>query len=216
MAEEPDTDQAGTMAAMKKSPGSYHHGDLRTALIEETERMIAAGTLDQITLGELGNRLGVARSAPYRHFPGKNDLLCTVATRAFERMHERWRAICADESLPLLARVRSIMRAYFNFALTHGDEYRLMYREGLVGENESPRLLAAREAVFGELVELILACQQAGLIERKDPEEQVLFCWAPFHGMASFVIDQHLPAELFEAMLEWSIESVLRGLGAKV
>jgi hypothetical protein len=30
--------------------------------------------------------------------------------------------------------------------------------------------------------------------------------------MASFVIDQHLPAELFESMLEWTIESMLRGL----
>lgn len=200
---------------MKKPAGSYHHGDLRTALIEETERMIEANALDGVTLGELGKRLGVVRSAPYRHFASKNDLLCAVATRAFERMHRRWRQICHDDSLPMLERLRTVARVYFDLAVNHRDQYRLMYREGLVGDNESKELLAAREAVFGELAALFALYQKQGLIDPGDPEEQLLFCWAPFHGMASFVIDEHFPGELFEGMLEWTIESVLRGLGAK-
>jgi AcrR family transcriptional regulator len=201
-------------ASTKKPTGAYHHGDLRGALIRETERMIAADEFDRVTLNELGRRLGVARSAPYRHFSGKNELLCEVAERAFERMRRQWHCIRTDESRPLLERMRTVMRAYFELALAHRDQYRLMYREALVGDNETPALAASREAVFAELVRLLLDCQAEGLIAPGDPEVQLLFCWAPLHGMASFVIDQHVPADLFESMLEWTVESVLRGLGA--
>lgn len=200
---------------MKKPPGSYHHGDLRSALIEETERMIAADHLDQVTITVLGRRLGVARSAPYRHFVGKTDLLCAVATRAFARRCTQWHQIRTDRSLPALERLRSLMRAYFAFAVEHRDEYRLMYRENLVGENESDELATAREDLFAEITQFMLDAQAAGAIAVGDPQEQVLFCWAPFHGMASFVLDQHLPVELFEGILERTIESVLRGLGCE-
>ena len=107
------------------------------------------------------------------------------------------------------------MRAYFAFAAEHRDEYRLMYRENLVGENESDELATAREDLFAEITQFMLDAQAAGAIAVGDPQEQVLFCWAPFHGMASFVLDQHLPVELFEGMLERTIESVLRGLGCE-
>jgi AcrR family transcriptional regulator len=196
----------------RKRNGSYHHGDLKAALIAETERMVAADELDRVTLDELSRRLGVARSAAYRHFRGKDELLCAVATRAFARMRGWWHDIRTDAALSTDERFRKLMRTYFRFALANQDCYRLMYREGLVGERESPELAAAREAVFAEVVALMEAGQRDGLVAAGDAEAQVLFCWAPFHGMASFVIDQHLPAELFESMLEWTIESMLRGL----
>lgn len=197
---------------MKKPKHSYHHGDLRAALIQETERMIGENQLDQVTLGQLGKNLGVARSAPYRHFENKNDLLCEVAVRAFSRMRDAHRAIRLDDNLSFEDKLSATAHAYFRLAVEQPDYYRLMYREGLVGENESPALKAIREKVLAELVMLLQEGQQQGRIGCGDPEIQALFCWAPFHGMASFVIDDHLPAELFQSMLDWSIESVIKGL----
>jgi AcrR family transcriptional regulator len=197
---------------MTSSRTSYHHGDLRAALIDETERMIAANELDQVTLNELGKRLGVARSAPYRHFKNKNELLCEVATRAFERTRDMSRAIRLDPGLSPAEQLRALARAYFQFAVDNPDFYRLMYREGLVGAAESPALAAMREQDFAELAMMLEAAQAQGVIAAGDVETQALFCWAPFHGMASFVVDQHIPKELFLGMLDWTVETILKGL----
>jgi len=195
-----------------KERDSYHHGDLRAALIDETERMVAANALGQITLIELGRRLGVARSAPYRHFRNKNALLCEVAVRAFARTRDMTRAIRLTPGLSPAERLQALARAFFNFAVDHPDWFRLMYREGLVGAAESPALAAMREADFAELVLLLAEAQEAGQIARGDLETQALFCWAPLHGMASLVVDQHLPKELFAGMLDWTVTGILKGL----
>jgi AcrR family transcriptional regulator len=198
---------------MKKSRTRYHHGDLRTALVDETERMVEADELDKVTLNELGKRIGVARSAPYRHFGNKNELLCEVAVRAFSHMLVSDRRIRENADLDTAEKLRAMAHAYFDIAVNHRDRYRLMYREGLIGESESPALLAVREEVFAELVMILAEGQKRGRIAEGDLEAQALFCWAPFHGMASFVIDEHIPAELFREMLDWTVDSVLRGLG---
>lgn len=197
---------------MTTSRTSYHHGDLRAALIDETERMIADNELGRVTLQELGRRLGVARSAPYRHFKNKNELLCEVATRAFERSRDLSRAIRLDPALAPAAQLRALARAYFEFAVENPDFYRLMYREGLVGEAESPALAAMREQDFAELVLMLERAQAEGVIAAGDLETQALFCWAPFHGMASFVVDQHIPKELFLGLLDWTVDTILKGL----
>ena len=197
---------------VKKTRTTYHHGNLRTALIDETERMVAANELDKVTLSELGQRLGVARSAPYRHFQSKQELLCEVAVRGFARMRDRNRAFRLDASKNVRERFRAIAHAYVEFAVANPDFYRVMYREDLVGENETPALLAVREETFFEMILLMEEGQREGVIVEGDPEAQVLFCWAPFHGMASFAIDQHFPADVFRGMLDWSIDSVLKGL----
>lgn len=197
---------------MSQARDSYHHGDLRAALIAETERMVVANALDHVTLNELARRLGVSRSAPYRHFKTKNALLCEVAVRAFERMRDMSRAIRLDPELSPGEQLRALARAYFQIALDTPDVYRLMYREGLVGEEESPALAAVREEDFAELAMILEAAQTQGLIAPGDIETQALFCWAPFHGMASFVIDQHLPKELFLGMLDWTVDTILEGL----
>ncbi|MBU0656373.1 MAG: TetR/AcrR family transcriptional regulator [Gammaproteobacteria bacterium] len=197
----------------KKRKGVYHHGNLRVALVLETEQMLAANELDQITLIELGKRLGVARTAPYRHFASKSELLCEVATRAFARLTAQDRAIRLEAGLNPIGRLRKLARHYFHFAVNNRDYYRLMYRENLVGNNESTELAAAREENFAEFVWLLEECQQAGLIDTADLETQALFCWAPFHGICSLIIDQHLPEDMFADTLDWHIDAVLRGLG---
>ncbi len=194
----------------------YHHGDLKAALIAETERMIDADQLDQVTLNELGKRLGVARSAPYRHFASKQELLAGVAARAFERMRERLTRHRLTPGLDPLTRFRNLVHDYMDFAIHNRDCYRLMYRESLVGENGTPELDFLRDDTCGQVAQILQESQDLGLIHAGDVDAQLLFSWAPFHGMASLIIDRHLAAEQLEALLDWSIDGVLRGLGADI
>lgn len=176
--------------------------------------MVAANQLDLVTMNELSARLGVARSAPYRHFKSKGALLCAVATRAKERVHVMVRSHLQDNSRTFSDRFKGFSRAFYAFSIANPDFYKLLYRENLVEENQTSELAVAREGVFVGLVDFLLEGQELGEIRQSDVETQVMFWWTTFHGMVSFVLDRHFPEEYFSGMLDSIIDALLRGLGA--
>ena len=70
----------------KKRADRYHHGDLRRALSEEAVRTIQAEGVERLTLRAVGQRLGVSRTALYRHFTDKSALLAAVAAEGFRML----------------------------------------------------------------------------------------------------------------------------------
>ena len=78
---------------MTNQAGTYHHGDLRAALLAEAAAMIAEGGAASVTMRAIGRRLGVSRAAAYRHFADKTALLVAVATDGFNRLKGRLQAI---------------------------------------------------------------------------------------------------------------------------
>ena len=67
---------------------TYHHGDLERALVDTAVRMIQEEGIQALTLRGVGARLGVSRTALYRHFDDKQALLARVASEGFKRFHE--------------------------------------------------------------------------------------------------------------------------------
>src|SRR4030095_16620746 len=76
-------------AAARKRPDRYHHGDLAPALVSETLRLIQSRGVEAVTLRHVGQRLGVSRTALYRHFTGKAALLAAVSDEGFRTLRER-------------------------------------------------------------------------------------------------------------------------------
>src|SRR5215468_2671037 len=72
----------------RKPRQRYHHGNLRRALLDEALATIAADGPEALTLREIGARLGVSRTALYRHFADKEALLEAVATEGFRTLRE--------------------------------------------------------------------------------------------------------------------------------
>jgi len=56
----------------------YHHGDLRTAMIEKGIELINEGGMDALSLRKVAAACGVSHSAPYAHFANKEELLDTI------------------------------------------------------------------------------------------------------------------------------------------
>lgn len=198
---------------MQEKRTSYHHTDLAEALIRETDMLLAEGKLDGITLQELGKRLGVAPSAPYRHFASKNLLFCAVATRACGYFRDLLHAVRIQVGLPPEVRLQQMVMTYFSFALENPDRYRLLFREPLVGENQTPALAESRARSFEELLLMLAECQNAGVIRQDDREQQALFVWSTMHGMSSLLVDKHLRlGETQDNCIAFLCESILRGL----
>ena len=69
--------------------GRYHHGNLPDALVETAIALIGEGGAAAFSMAEASRRLGVAPSAPYRHFADRDALLAAVAVRAVGLLGEQ-------------------------------------------------------------------------------------------------------------------------------
>ena len=94
---------------------SYHHGDLRNALIDGAVELIAERGVRGFSLAEVGRRAGVSAAAPYRHFADREALLAAVAVRALNEFSELIVG-AAPESLTAEQRLEAIVAAYVRFA----------------------------------------------------------------------------------------------------
>ena len=78
--------RSGANRPKKKRAGQYHHGDLRRALLEEALRTIQTDGVEHLTLRAVGEKLGVSRTALYRHFSDKQALLAAVGREGFRML----------------------------------------------------------------------------------------------------------------------------------
>ena len=196
--------------------GTYHHGDLRAALIAEAATMIAEGGAASVTMREIGRRLGVSRAAPYRHFPDKAALLVAVAATGFQRLNHRLRSIDADAPRSRVERFRRMGEEYVRFALENPAHYRLMYGREALTRQDLPELREAANALFEQLVALFRAHQRSGGIKRQDPRAQAYIAWSAVHGLASLVIEGQIRASVdVDGLIRQTTRTLLDGMSAR-
>src|ERR687895_654104 len=73
----------------RKRQHTYHHGDLPRALLREAVRVIDKEGISALTLRGVGQKVGVSRTALYRHFTDKSSLLAAVAAEGFRTLRGR-------------------------------------------------------------------------------------------------------------------------------
>jgi AcrR family transcriptional regulator len=109
--------------------GRYHHGGLRDALVETAIGLLGERGTAAFSMAEASRRLGVAPSAPYRHFAGRDALLAAVAVRAAELLAERLARQAA--SGPPERRLAAAAAAYVRFADEHRPLFQALAGSGL-------------------------------------------------------------------------------------
>ncbi len=181
---------------MQPQEKSYHHGDLRTALVEAAEAVLTERGVEGFTLRECARRAGVSHAAPAHHFKDAKGLLTEVAALGFERLTEAERNARDDESDPK-NRLLGTGIGYVRFAIEHPAQFQLMFQKGLV-DHSNARLAAASSAAFQVFIqaysELYGVTFPAGM--HKDTDPSVMREWALVHGFATLVVQGQLgPAQ---------------------
>ena len=146
---------------------TYHHGDLRGAVLEEAGKILEAEGLGALSLREVARRAGVSHNAPYRHFPDRDHLLAALVEEGFQMF--------ADE---LAKRPRREMgEAYVEFALAHPQRFRLMFGGTVKLENRDRRAYEALLQSFSDLGD--------------DAQYAAAAAWSLVHGLAQLLLDGH-------------------------
>jgi len=140
----------------------------------------------------VGERLGVSRSALYRHFTDKQSLLATVGTEGFRTLRQ-----ALGDAWERSGRGRvgfeAMARAYVQFAVANPSHYRVMFGGFIESAAKDEHFIAEAKAAFQVLVDALIEQQSAGDIRRDDPVLMARFLWALVHGTAMLVIDGQLP-----------------------
>jgi AcrR family transcriptional regulator len=169
---------------------TYHHGNLREALIEASLHLIEESGPKALTLREAARRAGVSHNAPYRHFADKDALLAAIAADGFERLTATMEKRIASGRTPL-EWLNLAGRGYLEFALDAPSHYAVMFGVPLDAKLY-PALRDAGERAFGVLVRCIEDCRAAGAIACDDVPTCARVAWTLVHGIATLVTSGQL------------------------
>lgn len=180
---------------LTKRPGTFHHGDLRRALLRAAEILLEREGPLGVGLRAIARLAGVSQAAPYRHFPDREAILAALAEQGLRELGDRM--VAAAEANPdpretLLA----IAEAYVALAAERPHVFRLMFGPEVADKERYPGVLAAGLRAYQVLLDAIAAGQKAGAVGRGDPADLALCQWACVHGIASLAVDGRLADRL--------------------
>ena len=192
----------------------YHHGDLKTQLVEAVRQLLEEKGPEGFSIAEASRLAGVSTAAPYKHFKDRPAILKAVALDGLARLEADMRASIVDLPKGSLARINAIGHAYIDFARNGPGVFRLAF--GLTeGHNDDPDLMEQGQACFA-----ILLTAVADVLKLAPDAPEVGFraymLWSFVHGHCFLVIDEKLSTKKIEideqAMLSVASQGIL-GVG---
>jgi AcrR family transcriptional regulator len=174
------------LVSRKPRKPAYHHGNLRAALIEGGVQLIQEEGLRALTLRGIGNRLGVSRSAAYRHFTDKAALLSAISEAGFIEFGNVLKAAKDGAPTDFASRMDAMGVAYVRFAREHRAHFEVMF-----GEPPAPGSPAAEAGAraFGILEQTIREGQECGEVRPGDSKLLARAVWAMSHGISTLRLD---------------------------
>jgi len=188
----------------------YHHGDLRTALLDAAEALIRERGLDGWSLREASIRIGVSPSAAYHHFDSRDGLVCALSERVLARLGERLGRAAGRARGGRQQRLIAVGRSYVHWAMDDPAVARLVFGAGHT-ERETPLSPHPHDVLVAELDRLV----QAGELPAAARPGAEFIVWAALHGLATLLADGLIRLDSQRAVgreVERLVQAVLTGL----
>jgi AcrR family transcriptional regulator len=173
---------------------SYHHGDLRQAMLDEAARMIEQQGLEGLSLRAMARAVGVTHAAPANHFGDLTGLLSELAAEGYRRFAAGLVAAIEAAGTDTTARGRAMAHTYVGFARDSPGLFTLMFRSGRL-DAERPALKDAI-AVARQVLQSAVAEQGGGAASPLAATAQATARWALVHGYAVLLLEGRLKGAL--------------------
>lgn len=174
---------------MRKRRDSYHHGDLRRAILDAALEIVTEqGGAAAVTLREAARRVGVSHNAPYRHFEDRGAILAALAEEGFTALARALREARADVT-DAEERFVATGLAYLAFTRARPGHVGVMFAPELV-KGRTRALQAAANDAFQVLKELAL---DAGVGDPAEARRLGTIVWAFLHGLAGLAARKQIP-----------------------
>jgi AcrR family transcriptional regulator len=159
---------------------SYHHGNLREALVEAAVELGREKGPDGIVIREVARRTGVSHNAAYRHFADRDELLHEVARVGMDGlsavMLQRVKRVRVSDPVERARRrLREVGKAYVDYAIAEPGLFAVAFKGLPFDELSGPYEL---------LTDALDECLEVGFMPEEKRPGAELTCWAGVHGFA--------------------------------
>lgn len=187
----------------RKPLNTYHHGDLRDALVQAALQQVELGGPEAISISALARKLGVSQPAPYRHFADREALLAAVTAEAFRQFSATLRESIGKPSKR--SKLSRLAQATLAFGLRRNGIYRLMFASRIMAcaPRDDELHDAARETF--DLVLEALEAPAVGLLR----ERHALQIWASLHGVVMLAEQGLLTGQVAQMTREELVEDIV-------
>jgi AcrR family transcriptional regulator len=194
-----------------KSKNTYHHQNLRTALLENAEKLMGERGIAGLTLRELAERSNVSRQAPYHHFPSKHALLCAIAERSFDDLNDLLDQTGINDATSIQERLKDYVIAYVRYAAENPEKYELMFGAITRRNDPSPELKEKGHATFRRYTNIIRQFKEHGdMPDYFDETRMSQITWATLHGLCRLKTDGvFISLEAVEEMSLYAADMIL-------
>ena len=166
---------------------SYHHGNLRQALIDAGLKLINQNGEESLSLRKVAAECNVSHAAPYAHFKDKEELIDAIKNNVTERFMEELESSIAGKATADEA-IIAMGRTYVTFFHKHPDYYIFLFgKQNITAhmkmnreyKDDYPPFLLLRRMYLKHL-------EENGLEKTIDEQEiDIIKIWSIVHGMAS-------------------------------
>jgi AcrR family transcriptional regulator len=186
---------------------SYHHGNLQEALILAAKKMVRDDGAEHLSLRAVAAQVGVSPSAAYHYFPDKDALISGVGQVLFDELADlqkrRIEGFPGDDADSARKRFRALGEAYFDWAVTEPNLFRLMFGAFCSIEEDDGSQIKREESLAWKLLQKGLDdLLSAGAINPAMRPYGEILAWSAVHGACALIIEGHLPKEAFGSVLD--------------
>ncbi len=203
-------------AAPASDKRPYHHGDLRSALLEHAVRILRTEGLEALTLRAVARAAGVSQTAPYRHFADRRALMAAIAADGFRELNRAMGEAMAQGGGR--QGFKGIAIAYVRFARANPALYRVMFGPEVANTGDLPDLASAGRSALGFVQAGLEQLQKAGLVKAGDAAIMAVTLWAALHGLVSLILDGQAETVTpdIDALVEATAQLVMFGLAPRI
>lgn len=168
---------------------NYHHGDLKKSLIQAGIDILSEEGISGLSLRKVAQRAGVSHNAPYFHFNDKLALIAAISTEGYRTLYEQLVNIIDIYKADPHRQLVEAAFMYLRFAQTKPAHFKVTFSNAVEREDAYPALVEMADNLLGELIKIVDACQQVGILRPAPVGAMAVSVWSAVHGFTSLLID---------------------------
>ena len=170
----------------QKANNSYHHGNVKEALVDVAMQLIEADEVELISLRRLSKEVGVTPSAVYNHFSDKNALMLAIKLRLYEDFNRFFEGRSSQTENPEQALLEMCL-AYYHFSQEQPSRFHFLFSSTLPLEWSTPQMVEISCRGIVKTRRLVLKIYEKYQIpcDEEAAVNTTLLVWSQLHGIVT-------------------------------
>ena len=175
---------------LMKTPSPSSHVT-RQRLLKAATELLKQDGLPAITLRAVGDKAGVSRQTPYRHFADKDAMLAAVAVEGFMELEPLFASVHSLTCSPL-EQLQGVLHLFIQFAFEHPARYLLMFSSNI---REYPEVQASAHLVFEQFFHFVSQSYSSRFPHTDEILRVTALLFATVHGAVHLALAGHTESE---------------------